>query len=327
MRKSTLNLATLLLAALSWPGCAGSGGGSPHAPSAVATPPPNALAAGTSVSMVSGENQKPVAGARVILAGREYTSDAAGQVTLAEAVSFGSLVDVVVAGFLSRQTTLRSSGGTPFVLWPRATTSGLDEDFTAQIVYTWATSDPPAHGTTPLERPREGTTQAVVSLSQQILDDGAAHQAHAQAVDDLNAWLGSRMRYVLAGTPPASGVVFVARVDPADAECADGTRAYFLGDYNPRGEITGGEVVYCSLDVARSATVSHELGHSVGLQHSYGRSELMTPFFSRSRNTGFSAREGLVMNLLFERRAGNMFPDSDRAVSGAAMRSRKIVCG
>ena len=52
----------------------------------------------------------------------------------------------------------------------------------------------------------------------------------------------------------------------------------------------------------------------------------MTPFFSRSRSTRFSAREGLVMNLLFERPAGNLFPDSDRSTSAAAIRPLKIVC-
>jgi hypothetical protein len=312
----------LLLALLSASACGGSDRGS-QAPSALPTPAPDGLAAGSAISVVSGEDQKPVAGARVVLAGREYGSDAAGQVTLAEPVSFGSLVDVVAPGFLNRQTALRP-GATRFVLWPRATASGFDEAFTAQIVYTWGSASPPAHGSNALQRIRAGATLAVVVLSPQLLEDGAAHRAHVAAVDDLNAWLAGRMHYALAADAPPGGVVFRARVDPAEPLCAD-ARAFFDGDF-ARGEIVGGAVVYCSLDVARASTVAHELGHSTGLQHVYGGNELMTPSFTRSRRSTFGAREGLAMNLLFERRAGNLFPDTDRAVAGTAIERRRIVC-
>jgi hypothetical protein len=315
--------ATLLpLAILSASACGGSGRG-PQAPSALPTAAAAGLAAGSVISLVSGEDHEPVSGARVVVAGREYGSDAAGQVTLAEPVSYGSLVDVVAAGFLNRQTALRS-GATRFVLWPRATASGLDEAFTAQIVYTWGSASPPAHGSNALQRIRDGATLAVVVLSPQLLEDGAAHQAHVAAVDDLNASLAGRMRYVLAAEAPPGGVVFRARVDPAEPLCAD-ARAFFDGDF-ARGEIVGGAVVYCSLDVARASTVAHELGHSTGLQHVYGGNELMTPSFSRARRATFGAREGLAMKLLFERRAGNLFPDTDRGVAGTAIERRRIVC-
>jgi hypothetical protein len=230
---------------------------------------------------------------------------------------------VVADGFLNRQTSLRS-GAARLVLWPRATASGFDESFTAQIVYTWGTLDPPAHGSNALQRIRDGATLAVVVLSPQLLEDGAAHQAHVAAVDDLNAWLSGRMRYVLAADAPPGGVVFRARVDPAEPLCAE-ARAFFDGDF-ARGEITGGAIVYCSLEIARASTVAHELGHTTGLQHVYGGNELMTPSFSRSRRSTFGSREGLAMNLLFERRAGNVFPDSDRGVGGAAFERRRIAC-
>ena len=83
------------------------------------------------------------------------------------------------------------------------------------------------------------------------------------------------------------------------------------------------------LDVARTGTVTHEFGHSVGLQHSFvRREEVMALFFPRSRSSVFSPREGLVMNLLYERRAGNAYPDSDRSLSAtaAAARPRMIRC-
>ena len=147
-------------------------------------------------------------------------------------------------------------------------------------------------------------------------------------IEAVNAWIGGRVRYSLSSTTPASGLVIDARIDPSAEDCKD-SRAFFDGRFNPRGEITGGEIVYCGLDVARTGTVTHELGHSVGLQHSFvRREEVMAPFFSRSRSSVFSPREGLVMNLLYERRAGNAYPDSDRSLSAtaAAARPRKIRC-
>jgi len=306
----------------------GSDGGSPQTASSLPTPPPDSLASGTVLTVVSGEDDRPLAGVKAILAGREYTSNDGGQVTLAESVRFGSLVDLTATGFLSRQTTLRSSGGTLFLLWPQMTASGIDETFTAQVVYTEsAATEPASQGSAILRRLSEGTTQAFVVLSQQILQDDRAHQAHVAGVDAVNAWIGGCVRYVLAGAPVAGGVVFEARVDGARVDC-NSARATFFGRYNGRGEITGGEIVYCELETARTGTVTHELGHSVGLQHSFvRREEVMAPFYSRSRSAVFSAREGLVMSLLFERRAGNRFPDSDRSVVGAAVVSHHpIIC-
>jgi hypothetical protein len=314
--RARATLAALLLAA----GCGGSGR-TPQSPSSVNSttlPPPPGLLAGAVMSIVAGEDQGPVVGARVVLAGREYTSDAAGQVVLAETVVYGSLVDVVATGFLSRQTTLRAASGTRLLLWPQTTASGLDETYTAQVVYTWGSAEPPPQGSTRLQRLSEGTTQAVVVASPEILGDDQAHQAHVAAVESVNAWIGGRVRYALSSVAPGSGVVFDARVDPARASCSE-VRGIFFGRYNSRGEITGGDIVYCSLDVARSGTVTHELGHSVGLQHSLvRREEVMAPFYSRARAVVFGVREGLVMNLLFERRAGNAFPDSDRSLSATA---------
>ena len=129
-------------------------------------------------------------------------------------------------------------------------------------------------------------------MSQELLQDDAAHQAHVAGIEAVNAWIGGRVRYSLSSTTPASGLVIDARIDPSAEGCKD-SRAFFDGRFNPRGEITGGEIVYCGLDVARTGTVTHELGHSVGLQHSFvRREEMMALFFSRSRSSVFSPREG-----------------------------------
>jgi hypothetical protein len=141
-------LALGVLAVLPW--LTSCGGSSPQTPS---TPPPTpdaALATGTTLSVLSGENGQSVGGARVVVAGRSYEADASGHVTLAERVPFGSFVDIVSPGFLDRQTLLRQAGDTRFVLWPRTTPSGLTEPYTTEIVNTAGTATPVPSGSSPL---------------------------------------------------------------------------------------------------------------------------------------------------------------------------------
>lgn len=89
----------------------------------------------------------------------------------------------------------------------------------------------------------------------------------------------------------------------------------------------GGEVVYCTLTVARTKTVIHELGHTLGLQHVYSYShDVMNPQYTYDRRPRFTDREGLIMNLLFERPAGNRYPDSDREATGVSLGSFTILC-
>ena len=44
------------------------------------------------------------------------------------------------------------------------------------------------------------------------------------------------------------------------------------------------------------------------------------------RLSSFSEREALAMRLLFDRPAGNRFPDTDRTVSSLSTGGRTIVC-
>jgi len=307
--------------------CGGSGGSAPQAPSAVATPAPRALAAGTTLSVLSGEDGAPVEGARVVVGTREYVSDGAGQLALAENAPYGTFLDIVASGFLSRQTSVPSTGRSRFVLWPKETASGMTEAFTAQLVYTYGWSEEPEHGTSPMERIPESTNQVFVWISEEIIQDSDAGRAHEEAVADMNAALEGRASYVLTPTRPASGVVFEARLaQPGDEGCEGRTLGYFRARSSSTGEITGGEIVYCAIDVAGSSTVAHELGHSVGLQHTYGSNELMNRYRTRSRQTTFSEREGLAIRLIFERPAGNRFPDTDRGVTAAAGGVHTIYC-
>lgn len=319
------SLALGVVAVLPW--LAACGGSTPQTPE---TPPPTpdaALAAGTTLSVVSGENGQSMGGARLVVAGRTYDADAAGQVALAERVPFGSFVDVVAPGFLDRQTLIRQSTDTRFVLWPRTTTSGLSEAYTTELVYTAGTATPGPSGSSPLRRLRSGTTQVFVAVSEEVKQDDRAHLAHEEGVALLNAALAGRVVYALAPSRPATGMVFDSRVDPADPVCAENTRILAFTVLNLQGgETTGGRVVFCGFDAVRKEIVAHELAHTVGLQHSLDARELMARFYTPNSHRDFRSLEVLSMSLLFERRAGNRFPDNDRDVPASGSGTVTIVC-
>jgi hypothetical protein len=318
--------ALLFFFALPWVGACGGSSPTARTPTSGAASDPTGLPPGTPLTVVSGENGEGVGGARVVVASRSYESDSHGQVTLAERAAFGSLVDVVAAGFLDRQTKLRSGGSPRFVLWPRTTASGLDERYTSEIVYTAAVLDPPPSGSSPLERLRLGTTQAFVVLSGQIREDDRAHVAHEDAVAALNWALAGRIVYALAPAPPSTGLVFEASVDPTADLCVGGRVRGFTSLTHRSGEITQGRIVYCSLEVARTSTVAHELGHTTGLQHSPDFRDVMASRFSRTRRDEFGDREALVLALLLERRGGNRYPDNDRESSTSGEKTTRIAC-
>ncbi len=306
-------------------------GGGPASSSSSASSVPTAsttagLASGARLTAVSGETGAPVADARFVIAGNSYVADGAGTVTLAQPAALGSLVDIVATGFLDRQTLIRSRDTTLFALWPRSTTTGLSEDYSASLVYTLGLESPTARGSTPLRRHRLTTREVVVALSEEIIRDDLAHAAHADAVASLNAAHEGRLSYVLAPGRPAAGVVFDVHADPADNDCATRSiRAYTALTLNAF-EITGGRIVYCQLDAARTSTVAHELGHTSGLQHSPDLSEVMGGMFSPSRRGSFGLRESLALKLMHERSGGNRYPDSDRELSAAGDGTLVIGC-
>jgi hypothetical protein len=285
------------------------------------------LMPGTVLTLASGETGGPVVGASVTLGSQTLTSDAAGQVRLTAAAPIGTTIDIVHPAYLDRQSSVRSGTGERFVLWPKATSSGLSEHYTATIVYTSAADPPAPTGDAALTRLPRTASAVVVVPSPDLLSDGAAMDAHSRGVATVTEATGGVVTYTLAPTRPASGVVVTTRVDPSDSRCVeDGIRAYTRSTYQGM-ELQSAQIIFCTFGVSRTATIGHELGHTFGLRHSPDQRDLMYFQFGQARATTFGPRESLVMRLMLDRPAGNRYPDNDRSVSGSAGTSERItVC-
>jgi hypothetical protein len=275
------------------------------------------------LSVVSGETDMPVEGATVIIAGRSYVTDAAGHVTLATSAPGGTAVDVTAPPFLDRKTSLRSPTETRFTLWPRRSPTFLNEDFTAQIVYTAATPDA-LYSQAPLSRLRPEVAAVAIVPSTELRADPDALSWHQRGVDALTTATAGRIRYFVADSAAGAAVTFETRVAPA--ECSFGILG-FARIARSGNEIVGGEIVYCSEQAARSAVVVHELGHTFGLNHTSSAMDVMVAVAFQQQATSFSPREALVMNLMLQRRAGNRFPDDERAAGASGgVTSIRIDC-
>jgi hypothetical protein len=301
------------------------GGHSPSTPSApalpVATPPPDSIAAGSVLQVVSGETAEPIDGATVTIAGKSYTS-AAGRITLQERVPLRSEVGVVAPGMLERHTLVRDPAMTAFALWPTSSATGMNEGYTQAIVYSHS------EGPTPLRRLPRGTSRVVVIPSPELRAQERALAAHREAVDRVTAASGGQVVYVLGDQKPASGAYVETRMDAGDATCAESRVLAFASTFTRGSEIIRGLIVFCDPSAARSSIVSHEMGHTFGLFHSPDKGELMYAYYNGHGGVDFSPRESLEMHLMLQRPAGNVFPDDDRTASAATgERTYTTVCG
>ena len=300
----------------------GCGGGSraPVSPTAAPAPTPTPV---PFVTVTSGQTGQPIAGAQVIVAGTAFATDATGQARLTSAPN-GATVDIIAPGFLDRQTTIRE--GSPnlsrYTLWPRQPLPLFDEGYTRTLVYT-SSSSGDAGASTPLERLAPSTTQIRIILSPQLQADSAAVALHQFGADSMNTAVSGLFRYSL-GPGLASGSLNVD-TSVGGEFCGPDSGAYALVRVNGRSEITGLSIVYCDIRFARDGSfVLHEMGHTLGLGHSDLLSDVMSPIGTTEI---FSDREVLLMKLMYQRPAGNTFPDNDRNTSGlSSPRVRAIVC-
>ncbi len=265
---------------------------------------------GAVVSFVEGDSGVPAVGAEVVIDGQTYSTNAQGQIRLTREARFGSLLHVLSPSVLDRLSVVKRDEPTLF-LWPRAPEPGLSEGYTAKLVYT-STSENDPLGAGILIRFEPGTSVVAIVLAPELAGDTRAVEQHQEAAAIMTAATGGRIRYALTEVSPPAGVVFEASVDPADGTC-ENARAFVRWTFGPRG-ISGGRIVYCRADIARTGTVMHELGHTFGLGHSAGENDVMSTPITRNRRTFLSDREIRVMNLMLLRPYRNRYPDNDRDV-------------
>ena len=284
----------------------------------------NGIVLGSTVRIVSGETGRPVTGARVVIAGREHVSDDSGQLTLEELASNGVSVDIEAPGFLDRQTIVRRGEQTTFELWPSESPTRLDSDYTRALVYLSASLGDQGE-IEPLDRPSLDVGRVAIVPTGAIPLDPRAMQTLRDAAAEMTNALGGAVVYSVGEDPGAVPITLL--VEPQNESIVDENLRAFTRCWMTRLVITRCEIVFRDVEVARSNTTLHELGHTFGLNHSPDRSEVMGVRRVRSPE-GFSPRERLAMTLMLKRLPGNLFPDNDRqAPALRALREQsRILC-
>ena len=160
-----------------------------------------------------------------MIAGQSLRADAQGQVGVPAGSAVGAFVDLIAPGFLDRQTSLRA-GGSPFriSLWPRTSAAGLNENFTATLVYT-STADGATVGGLSLRRHRPGSTAVYVVLSPALRGDAESVAWHQLGSDSINVATNGKIIYRLSTDPPAGATVIDVSYDPANPGCT-GARGF-----------------------------------------------------------------------------------------------------
>jgi hypothetical protein len=307
-------------AALVLSGCGS--GGNPAAPSAPpAQPPPViALPAGATLAFVSGISQEPVGSARVSVGNTAYTTDGAGQIRLGEPAEAGANLSVEAAGFLRRDTLIRTSADTLFTLWPLEDATG---EYTLALVY---------HSSRLLRFHPATRRVSIVPNREFLTTDPLGLEAHEYAAARMTAATNGQIEFVVEEQPTGSVVV--------SSELAPDPCGMFVGCAQP--QLQGYHVVAGVIRISserstgnRRRIILHELGHIFGLAHSPEGTagDLMQP--SGHGEVDFSSRELRTIRMMLRRHAGNRFTDDDSdlglsltsVTSDAASGASMVYCG
>jgi hypothetical protein len=273
------------------------------------------------LTFVSGESLLPVVSARVTIDGRSYLTDGAGVVSV-DKISTALTVDA--AGFLERRAVARTDH---YSLWPRTSPTGIDEEYTARLVYN-CTAPGCADGGESLGRVPQGAV--TLQLSRDLLADAAAYAAIDEAA---KLWTAATHGEVVFRVGPAfaTGVIVAMDVDPNDPAilsrgAAGVTRRQYVGS-----SIAAARITLRSVELARRLPLSiHEMGHAFGLAHSPRVGDVMFNGPELYDTTDLSEREKLSVTLMLQRGSGNRYPDTEDSLAGlrssSARRSSLVSC-
>jgi matrixin len=200
----------------------------------------------------------------------------------------GETVTVERAGYLRRDTIVARDG--VLSLWPIT----VDETYVRTLVYSDAAVRnrlsrwPGTSVTAPRDFPAE-VTELVRPWVTLVPSDTPALTV---TVDASNAGF--------AQFPPDTIGFALRQISDADARI-----------------LTAQLVFKSQADLRRPGSLSHEVGHALGLQHSPRREDLMFPTTARTTTT-FSADERVLLTMMYaHRRPGQVALDNDQALGQA----------
>jgi hypothetical protein len=240
---------------------------------------------------------------------------------------------------------------------------GLDELWTQELAYTDTRycslrSQFPLAGR-PLRRARSGAV-IPVGIAEGQLKRPSVERAVQAATGLANAASEGRVVFqYVEGSVPGGGIVVESLDSPGDEATFI---AQLVASTDAEGYVTGGRIQFSIDPVQRpdwpsfqqsawflgeteflTETVAHELGHALGLWHAYFDADRQTYHWGlmtiRSDATcggmgvwyyldarDFSPAEKLALKLMYQRRPGNTFPDSDGGVRAAQAGETAVVC-
>jgi hypothetical protein len=213
-------------------------------------------------------------------------------------------VDVTVAGFLPRQTTVKT-GATKISLWPND--SRITGSYTHSLVYQRGDLEFPLHRLAPTVR-----SVAITGGFPEM----------PKAVESVNSAVSRDGVTLFAGG--TGDMTVPVRLDPTAATCQQPLVLAYAQFWTSNQEISRGEIVVCDQRDAVASILAHEIGHLFGLSHSEDSRDLMAPEYGRARDS-FSDREITVLGLMMQRRGGNTWPDNDRNATATGAQRHVIV--